>query len=627
MHLAVSNPAAAHGLKPDPKPFAALGLREADVSTDDESLVDVGFELPARVAVVLVVDLVESVHLMEIDERGVISRWQAFVAHVQQSVLPATSGRLVKSLGDGLMVEFASAPLAFKAACAMHRWMSDECRPISDGSHLMLRAGLHASKIFDDKLDIYGIGVNLAARITTLAEGGETVATVEARDLLSDALDAEIDDLGDCHLKHIEHTVRVYRLGPARQALSIPKMESYAMPLCAAVAVIPFADQLSNEGSRGIGDVLADGLIGQLSQSPGLHVVSRLSSACYRDRSASLAEVSASLAVRYIVSGAYTVFDGTITISAELSDAQSGHVTWSGRLSGDWRDLLTVESALIHEIADTVHKKILECAVARAVTRPLPTLSSYELFLSGIAMMHRASSGDFEVSHRLLECLTERHRRIALPYAWLGKWYVLRSIQGAQGSDLPQATSSALERTGRALDLEPSSALALAIEGFVYCHLRKDIDTAEMRLRQACIVNPSEGFAWLFLGVLNAFKGESAEAVQAARRAIALSPMDPLRYYYESLMASCEFSAGHFDEAIRWCESSRRRNRQHLSTLRLLIAALAASDRGKEARAVASELLKVRPGYTVANYESHSVAVLYPFGKQVARAMREAGIP
>lgn len=627
MQLATSSPAAACGPRPDCQPFPELGLREVDVGTWDESSVDAGLELPTRIAVVLVVDLVESVHLMELDERGVIARWQAFLVHVQEVVLPASAGRLVKSLGDGLMVEFASAPLAFKAACAMHRWMSENCRPLTDGNRLMLRAGLHASQIFDTKLDIYGIGVNLAARITTLAEAGETVATVEARDLLSDSLDAEIDDLGDCHLKHIEHTVRVYRLGPAQQPLSIPKAESYATPLYAAVAIIPFTDQLSNPQARGIGDILADGLIGQLSQSPGLHVVSRLSSACYRDRPVSLADVSSSLAVRYVVSGTYALFEGTITVSAELSDAQSGHVVWSSRVSGDWRDLLTVDSELIHEIADTVHKKILESAVAKAVTRPLPTLNSYELFLAGISMMHRANAGDFETSHRLLESLTERHRRIALPYAWLGKWYVLHSIQGAQGSDRPQATSMALERTGRALDLEPSSALALAMEGFVYFHLRKDIETAEQRLRQACTVNPSEGFAWLFLGVLNAFKGESDDAVQAARRAIALSPMDPLRYYYESLMASCEFSAGRFDEAVRWCERSRRRNRQHLSTLRLLIAALCALDRGNEARTIASEILKARPGYTVANYESHSVAMLFPFGQQVARAMREAGIP
>lgn len=615
------------GFRNRPRSSAGPEPRKTDVITDSLPPVSAGLELPSRHAVVLVVDLVESVRLMELDERGVISRWQAFVTHVQDVVLHSTAGRLVKSLGDGLMIEFADARGAVAAATAMHDWMATRCEPLPDGSRMALRAGLHASNIFDSKVDIYGVGVNLAARVATLAEGGETVATVQARDLLSDTLDADVEDLGDCHLKHVERTVRVYRLGPARQADSLPSRESYSAQLCVAVAVIPFTDLVSNAPSTGIGDIIADGVIAQLCQSPGLHVVSRLSTMCFRDRKTSLSEISGRLGVRYVVSGSHTVSGSQVLISAELSDTLTGHVVWSGRMHGDWRDLLTVDSQLIQELADRVHKKILETAVSKAVVCPLPSLSSYELFLGGLAMMHRANPDEFAMSRRLLESLTERHRRIALPYAWLGKWYVLRSIQGAPVADMAQAASLALERTHRALDLEPSSALALAIEGFVYCHLKKDLATAEMRLQEACIVNPSEGFAWLFLAVMRAFKGDSVAALEAGHRALALSPMDPMRYYYESLMASCEFSAGRHEEAVRWCEASRRRNRQHLSTLRMLITANAALGRDEQARAAASELLRIRPDYTVAAYEAHSVAALYPFGQQVAKAMRGAGVP
>lgn len=582
--------------------------------------------LPSRHAVVLVVDLVESVRLMALDEQGVILRWQAFLNFVQTEVLPATSGRLVKSLGDGLLVDFSKATQAVAAATAMHHWMEQNCAALPDGSRMMLRAGIHASKVFDAQLDILGIGVNLVARVATLAEGGETVATVDARDLLSDSIDADIEDLGDCHLKHIDHAVRVYRLGPAQQPQSLPPRDSYSTEICVSLAVIPYSDRLSTVATGGVGDIIADGIIGQLSRSPGLHVVSRLSTACLKERSLSLGEIAARLGVRYVVSGTYTLLGGQLSIASELCDTSTGHVVWSGRTGGDWQDLLAVDSQLVHEIADTIHQKILETAAARAMVRPLPTLESYELFLGGISMMHRASRGDFELSRRMLESLTERHRRVALPYAWLGKWYVLQSIQGAAPAT-PRAAEMALERTGRALDLEPSSALALAIEGFVYCHLKKDLETADMRLQEACTVNPSEGFAWLFLSVMRAFKGDSAAALEAGHRALALSPIDPMRYYYESLIASCEFSAGRYEEAVRWCEASRRRNRQHLSTLRMLIAANTALGRDEQARAAATQLLRVRPDYTVAAYEAHSVAALYPFGQQVAKAMRGAGVP
>lgn len=583
-------------------------------------------ELPRRAAVVLVVDLVESVALMSLDEIGVIRRWQAFVAHVREVVLPAYSGRLVKSLGDGLMVEFGRAADAAKATLQMHAWMADRCPPLGDGQRLALRAGLHAADIFDASFDIYGVGVNLAARVASLAAPGETVATVEVRDLLRDSLDADIEDLGECHLRHVERPVRVYRLGPAREPASIPSHDSYATELRVSIAVIPFADMLSDAGVRGIGDLIADGIIGRLSPSPGLHVVSRLSSSLFRDNVESLTEIGARLKARYVVSGTYVVSGGDVTVAAELADAASGHVVWSGRTRGPWRDLLTVDSQIAQELADGVHRAVLESAVAKATTWPLPTLRSYELLLGGISMMHRANAEDFATSRTLLESLVERHRRIAMPHAWLGKWHVLRTIQGAV-QDLPAAAAQALGHTHRALDLEPSSALALAIEGFVYCHLKKDLATAQERLRRACEINPSEGFAWLFLSVVCAFRGEPAPALEAAQRALNLSPMDPLRYYYESLMGSCAFGAERHEEAIHWCERSRRRNRQHLSTLRILIAAYDAADRGDEARKVAAEMRALRPGYRVATYESTSVAALYPFGRRIAEAMRRAGVP
>ncbi len=592
----------------------------------NDLLVDSGMGLPSRYAIILVIDLVESVLLMQEDEAGVIQRWQAFSTRAQQMTLPRHRGRLVKNLGDGLMAEFQTAAEAVSAATDMHEWMAKQCEPLANGERLALRAGLHAAKIFDGVTDIYGIGVNLAARVCTLAEAGETVATAQLRDLLSDTLDADIEDLGDCHLKHVDRPVRAYRLGPALHESSVPTSRSYASTLQASIAVIPFTNLLADKEFQGIGDLLADGIIDSLSMSPGLRVVSRLSSGTFKARSSSLAEIANRLDVRHVVSGTYAVSGANVTVAAELADASEGHILWSSRIRGKWRDLLAPKSELAHEFADAVHRKLLETAASRATTRPLPALNSYELFLGGISMMHRASADDFELSRRLLESLAERHPRVAAPHAWLGKWYVLRTIQGAT-DDLAKAASVALEHTQRALDLEPASALSLAIEGFVYCHLKKDLATGQTRLRQASAINPSEGFGWLFYAVAKAFEGTSDEALEAGHRALSLSPIDPLRYYYESLMGSCEFGAGNFAEAICWCEASRRRNRQHLSTLRILIAAYAATGQPEQASAVAQALLRLRPGYRVSTYEANSVAVLYPFGQRIARAMREAGIP
>lgn len=584
-----------------------------------------GGGLPSREAVVLVADVVESVRLMQADERSFIACWQSFETFVRQQLLPSLDGRLVKNLGDGLMAEFQTAQRAVQAADAIHQWTNDARDTLGGGERLSLRIGLHATRVFDGPGDIYGVGVNLAARICTLAEGGETVASSQVRDLLSDMLDADIEDLGECHLKHIDRPVRVYRLGPARHVHSLPSRQSYASSLRASIAVLPF-ENLLNDGFVRLGDLLADGVIGALSPSPGLQVVSRLSTEGLARRGLPLADIATRLGVRHVVSGTFAV-DGTdVSIAAELADAMSGVVLWTTRTGGKWRDLFAAESTIAHDLADAIHHKLLETAASHAGARPVPALDSYELFLGGISMMHRASGDDFALSRTLLESLTERHRRVAAPHAWLAKWYVLRTLQGA-ADDPAEAATLALRHTQRALELEPASALALAVEGFVHGHLRKDIDTAVARLRHACAINPNEGFAWLFLGVMSAFAGESALGLEAAHRAIGLSPLDPLRYYYESLVGSCEYGAGNFEEAIRWCEASRRRNRQHLSTLRILIAAYAALGRLDQARALAAEVARLRPGYTVGRYEATSVAAAYPFGRRIAIAMREAGLP
>lgn len=146
--------------------------------------------------------------------------------------MPVHGGRIVKTLGDGLMAELKTASEGVGAANAMHEWMARHCEPLRNGETLGLRAGIHAAKIFSGTTGIYGMGVNLASRVATLAGAGETVATAPFRDRLSDSLGAEIEDLGDCHLKHVDRPVRAFRLGPAQHALSLPTQREEHLNRC-----------------------------------------------------------------------------------------------------------------------------------------------------------------------------------------------------------------------------------------------------------------------------------------------------------------------------------------------------------------------------------------------------------
>lgn len=582
--------------------------------------------LPLRQKVVLVMDLVESVRLMSVSELAVIDHWRGFVRHATGTVLPRHAGRLVKSLGDGIMAEFDSAREAAAAALSLHHHFDAANAVLPSDQKLYLRAGLHATHVYVDDLDIYGSGVNLAARVASLAGPGETIVTVEVSDQLVDGLDAHLEDMGECYLKHLAQPIRTYRLGDAgSQSIVLPRRD-YDTPLRPTVAVVPFASRSTDSSYFAVGDVVADGVIAQLCRTPGLNVVSRLSTVGFRQREADGALYKAHLDADYVVTGSHVISGRAILLTAVLMETGRNRIIWTDRFGGELADLLEANSGLCQHIAEATHRAVLDVSAQLALTRPMPTLASQTLMLGSINLMHRSTPNDFLVSRKALEALVERHPRAAICRAWLAKWYVLNSTRGLT-TDLPRDAQEALGHTSRALDAEPSNSLALAMEGFVYLHLRKDLGAAMARLESATAVNPNESLAWLFLSVAQSFRGEFSDALSSSERALALSPLDPLRYYYESLAASSALSAQQYERARVLCENSRRLNRTHASTLRALIAAHIGLGNEQEARVVASDLLRLVPTFTVNGYLGQSASASHPFGRQIAQALMAAGIP
>jgi class 3 adenylate cyclase/tetratricopeptide (TPR) repeat protein len=590
---------------------------EAFHSTDHHSRV---------VRTVLVVDLVESVRLIEEDEDGTVRRWREFVSGTSHDVLPAHGGRLVKSLGDGMMLEFEQTPAAVQAAFAIR----DACGRLNAGvpanRQMLLRIGAHTGELIEDDLDVYGRSVNLAARLTSLAGPGEIVVSAEVRDLLTPSLDAEVEDLGECYLKHVREPVRAYRLGPPGRWPVIEPGSAAAPELRPTVAVIPFVARGVAPEHHVLGEVLADEIISALSRTAALNVISRLSTTAFRGRDTSLTELGTLLNANYVLSGTYRVSGNEVVLVAELADTGSGRVEWSRQLKGDVRGVIAATDDLVDRAIAEVSSVILTRELGRAQTQPLPTLESYALLMGGIALMHRLSQRDFERSRELLRALIDRAPRQAIPQAWLAKWHVLRVQQG--WSEDPTADARiALDRTTRAIETDPECSLALAIDGFVQTNLLKRLDVAEERYERAIGTNPNDSLAWLLKGTLHAFKGEGELAVAGTEQALRLSPLDPLKYFYDSLASTAALSAGHHERAIELAQRSLRVNRTHTSTLRALAIAQVQLGRMNDARATAGELMRLEPRLTVTKYLERSPASAYETGKIWSAALRAAGVP
>lgn len=606
----------------------------------------------ARKAIV-VVDIVESVRLMQHDEAGVIERWRRFVGEVRSEVLAVPGGRLVKSLGDGLLLEFEDVASALAAAIDIQGRVPPYNRGRAASAAMQLRIGLHVADVVVDELDIFGTGVNLTARLATLAQPGEIVLSDDARDRVDVAQEALLEDLGPCWLKHIDEPVRAFRLpaqdappaapGPARAAWPVagsvaasprpshapePAAGPGAAPerLTTSVAVLPLTCHAGAAADLVVGELIADAVIVQLSQSAELSVLSRLSTSRLQRLSSNPDEVARLAGVRYVLSGSFAVRDNVVAFAVELSDTRSGMVCWSDRIGCRVGDLLQVPSEPLSLVASKAHRAILDREAQLAAMQPLPNLESFSLLYGGVGLLHHASERDITQAHAVLTALSERVPRHAASHAWLSKWHCLRVIRGRASTTSPDA-SKAQWHVQRALERDPDSGLAWALYGLVQAWVDKSLDGAEAAYARALACNPSEALAWVFTCTLRSWQGRGAEAAIAGQRALDLTQADPMRYYYETLAAAGYLADGQHRRAVELCSHSLRSNRAHTPTHRVLAIAQVFDGQVDAARDTVRDMLVLQPNMTAARFLD-----TYPGGgsqhaASYARALQEAGLP
>jgi adenylate cyclase len=578
---------------------------------------------PERVVrTLLALEISEAGDLREDDAREVVSQWRKLQDSIAKDVLPAAGGRLVRRLENGQLIAFPEAHAAVTAAFNIQKACEESARQ-NLAPQLLPRIGIQMGEVLADGNDLYGRNVGLAPRLAGIAGPGEIVVSASVRDELTPALDADIEDLGECYLKEISEPLRVYRLGPPGPRPVIETSDT-ADDLRPTIAVIPFAAHGSAQ--QAIGEILAEEVIAALSRSADLNVISRLSTTAFRGRRATLGEVSTHLKASYVLSGVYRVARRTLYLTVELAEAKSSRVVWANDMKGRVAGIGDGNEGLIDRIVAQASSAIMARELERTQARAPQTLESFTLLIGAIALMHRLSPQDFHRARDMLQAVLNRAPRLAVPRAWLAKWHVLRVWQG--WSDDPAVDARlALDCTKRALDADAHCSLALAIDGFVHTNLLKALDVAQARYDLALGVNPNDSVAWLLKGMLHAFKGEGQQATKDTQRALRLSPLDPHRYFYDSLAASAALSAEQYERAIELARRSLRANRTHSSTHRVLAIAQWQLGRHDDARGTVKELLRLEPTLTVTNWLARSPSSEYAIGRLCANALREAGVP
>lgn len=392
------------------------------------------------------------------------------------------------------------------------------------------------------------------------------------------------------------------------------------------IAILPFRAMAEGARYTVLGDWLAEEICRSLSRSNLLSVISHLSARALVTSSYDVARIRNELGADYCLTGGMRIMGDQVILDCDQIDVATGRILWTRQFTGKISEFLLAEARPVVEIVRTVGRSLASEALSHARGRSVSDLDDHSLLIAGVSLMHAPTLSGFARSRELLEEVIRRAPRAAEGHAWLGEWYVM-SITNGWTTDVPRDTSTALDCTARALDIDPTNAFCLTIDGVVHNNLLMQFDTAELRFDAALDHNPNESMSWLLSGVLHAYRDEDTTAIERVERAMRLSPLDPLGYFYEALAASAYLSGENYGRALELADRSMARNDRHLSTLRARICALYHLGREDEAREAGKALIGRQPDFTVANYLKSHPASQFKLGKRVAVALEAAGIP
>jgi TolB-like protein/class 3 adenylate cyclase len=575
---------------------------------------------------VLVADVFDSASSRERDEERTLEQRRAFFAHATSEVIPTHAGRsLSKVLGDGFLAEFPDGVQAARCAFELHQGLA-RLNATAAAPPLGMRVGIHVAEVIVETFNVLGDGVNVAARLAELANSGETVVSVQVRDQLTSGVDASIEDLGEQRLRNRERAVRAFRVWPA--AATAPRAPSVAARAHGrpSVAVIPFRLRSDDARFAFIGDGLADETIAALSRVADLFVISRLSSAAFRTAPLGVRSIGEMLGVQHVLSGSVQTAYPRAQLIVELADARDGRILWSERLQGDLADVFAMQAELARKLAASVAPFVRSIELRRARITSFEQLDAYGITLRGVELMHRLSPEDFLLARQAFQTAIERDPVSPAPHAWLAKWHVMRVAVGA-GENPVSDSEAATACAEHALACDPEDALALAVDALVAAWLRHDLDAAERRLAQALASNPNEPLAWLWNAMTHAWRGRGPEAVQCADRALSLSPLDPMIYFFNSLASTANLVGERYERAIELASRSLRENCLHTPSLRALAVGQVLSGRLEEARQTVRRLRELEPGLTVRVFRERYPGRESPQAERFAAALRAAGLP
>jgi adenylate cyclase len=554
-----------------------------------------------RLAAILAADVVGYSRLIGADESGTLQAFKTIKAELFDPAIAAHNGRLVKTTGDGFLVEFSSVVDALRCAIEVQAHMADRNGTIPKDRRIEFRIGVNMGDVVVEDGDIFGNGVNVAVRLEGLAAPGGICTSVRVQEDAAGKLDLVFEDMGEQALKNIARPVRTYRV----RGTEVPSgamgtiQPSLALPDKPSIAVLPFTNTSSDHEQEFFSDGIAEDIITALSRYPSLFVIARNSSFTYKGRAVDVKQVGHELGVRYVLEGGLRKSGNRIRVTAQLVEADTGKHVWAERYDRDLADIFAVQDEITEAVTIAIAPAIAEAEQHRAMRRPPGSLDAWAAYQRGLWHWSKFSAEDNAVAQKFFQQAIDLDLSFGGGYRGLAIAQ-LQAAGGFQTRNLAEILNSAEALARRAVALDSGDAEARSVFSDVL-RSRGDYEGALAEAERALAISPNLASAHATLGAALIFSGEPKEGLAALETSIRLEPHGPMLSSRLNRLALGLYFSGEYAAAVEAARRAVRSNPDYPMPYRWLAAALGQMGRTAEAREVLAKAIAAAP----ASFDMH----------------------
>jgi TolB-like protein/class 3 adenylate cyclase len=571
--------------------------------------------------------------LMGVDEVGTLRALTERRAILDQAIADHR-GRIANTAGDSVLAEFGSAVDAVQCAVEVQAALAAANSGAAPNRHINFRIAIHVGDVMVRAGDLFGDGVNIAARLQTLAKPGGICVSGVTYDQVRKILPYVFSDLGVQQVKNIEEPVRAYSAAASKPSAAPGDVSSrirldiakpLPLPDKPSIAVLPFQNMSGDPEQEYFADGIVEDIITALSRFKALFVIARNSSFTYKGRAVDVKQVGRELGVRYLLEGSVRKAADRVRITGQLIDATTGAHLWADRFDGTLEDVFDLQDRVTVGVVSAIAPTLEQAEIERAKRKPTESLDAYDYFLRGTASLHQGTKEAISEALRLFYQAIELDPEFSSAFGMAAWCYVVRKVNGWMG-DLVQEVAETRRLTRRAAEFGRDDAVALCWGGYALAYVASDVDAGLAFIDQALALNPNLSAAWNFSGWVRIFIGEHQSAIDRFERALRLSPRDPTGFHMRNGIAYANLLAGHYDTASSAARDSLR-DSEWLGGLRILAASEALAGHLEEAREAIDRLLQSDPAVRISNLKDR-ISPLRPedFAKY-ADGLRKAGLP